>query len=102
MQELRLSELTTVLSWRSLRFSGTFHHSTLQWGNSSYNIAPTASMTTPRRGHAFEKRNRPKRYEPLRRLCHVAPRSCRRSRVEAAERGPAQWRNTEQRPLERS
>ena len=30
------------------------------------------------------------------------PRSCRRSRAEAAERGPGQWRNTEQRPLERS
>jgi hypothetical protein len=72
-----------------------------QWGSSSHNTAPTASMTTPRRGHAFEKRNRPKCYEPLQRLCRAAPRSCRRSRAEAVERGPGQWRNTEQRPLER-
>ena len=42
-----------------------------QWGNSSHNTAPTAStgLTTPRRGHAFEKR-----YEPFRRLCQVGPR----------------------------
>src|ERR1700730_4940943 len=35
-----------------------------QWGNPSHNTAPTAStgLTTPRRGHAFEKGNRPKGY----------------------------------------
>ena len=76
-----------------------------QWGNSSHNTAPTAStgLTTPRRGHAFEKGNRPKRYEPLRGLCPRWAHDHVGDATEAVEReGRGLWGKTGQRSLERS
>jgi len=86
-----------------LRFSGTFH---LYAGHSAvsgaiYPTIPHWRPVWPHRDVGIRSKSAIDRTA----TSHAegcAERSCRRSRAEAAERGPGQWRNTEQRPLERS